>query len=229
VRLTRHRTPTARRLAGTRRVHFRTGGRSRARAASSDHRRGLPIQLPATESTCKQRLYLAGARTMATTSFAREGVRRQPDSVSSPSEGSDTRSRLPPERGEALMPRPPRRSALVAVVTAAKTRAGAPEDVHSPASAGRRTVSLRPCSIKQAIGSRRSHSERRRHRARPPPGLRSKTAWSSTSATAERAVVRLRRRPCRGPSPSGTRSCATRRGGRHVGGLRGSLGRRDRR
>jgi hypothetical protein len=30
----------ARRLTGTRRVHFRTGGRSRAHAASGDHRRG---------------------------------------------------------------------------------------------------------------------------------------------------------------------------------------------
>ena len=64
-----------RRLAGTRRVHFRTRGHSRARAASSDHRRSLPIQLPATESACKQAVYIAGAGAEATTSFARDGSR----------------------------------------------------------------------------------------------------------------------------------------------------------
>jgi hypothetical protein len=46
-------------FAGTRRVPFRTSGHSRTSAVSSDHRRGLPIQLSATESACKQTVYVA--------------------------------------------------------------------------------------------------------------------------------------------------------------------------
>jgi hypothetical protein len=50
----------------------------RALAGSSDHRRGLPIHLPATESASKQTVYVAGTGARATTSFAREGSKVLP-------------------------------------------------------------------------------------------------------------------------------------------------------
>ena len=73
-----------RRLAGTRRVHFRTSGHSQARAALRDQRRGSPIQPPAIGNACKQRISVVDAVAKATTSFAREEVKDSPsDSRSS--------------------------------------------------------------------------------------------------------------------------------------------------
>jgi hypothetical protein len=65
-------------FAGTRRVHFGTGGHLRARATSRDAARACStdsIASTESESSCKPTVVVARAGAKLTTSFAREGFR----------------------------------------------------------------------------------------------------------------------------------------------------------
>jgi hypothetical protein len=71
---------TLRRFAGTRRVHFGTGGHFRATRDVSRRTEGRgrreSIGTTGAENSCKNQFGVAHAGASLTTSFAREGVRR---------------------------------------------------------------------------------------------------------------------------------------------------------
>ena len=84
--------PPCRRLAGTRRVHFRTSGNSRARAAVCDQLRGLVKQPPAPGSACKSASPLLMLSPLNATSFAAASLRRRVIPIAAPAQAHPTAS-----------------------------------------------------------------------------------------------------------------------------------------